>query len=1008
MNLKTLQCLISVAGLPVFSSMGEPLTPVTQRNAALPPPAAGGGDSQVPILTPDGRYVVFASTANNLVTNDAGSAFLTPGIPKMNVFRRDRLAGTTTLVSVNAAGTGGGSDDSLPTAVSDNGRYVLFESAAADLANFDTNGVTDIFLRDVWSNVTHLVSATTNGFAGNNLSRGSTMTPEGRHVAFTSLATNLVAGDSNGIPDVFVRDLETGVTLLATPGSRGAADYDPIGSESPDLSADGRYLAFYSVATNVVPGVTNLGEVYVRDLVAGSTTWVSAPAHSVYGATATSFSHVLAAAGGFLAYVACSNHPAYSSSRGGTVLRYQLLSGVTDVVATNAYVPPVNPEDYHDLAMTSNGRFISFVAQAGSSPGSGSSIRRWDAVSGTSQLVSSNWSGGVTGSAFCAHPVMDATGRFVAYISNAGNLVTNSLRGDFQVFLTDVDLGDTVLVNAGTNGVGTGVGPRSVPQLSSNGTLVAFESASPELADHDSNHATDIFARDRTFGTNELISLRAETLPGSTPNGPASFDSYSASRDGQRAVFASEARDLVALDTNGFRDVFVRDLFGGSNVLVSVNTNGGVANGTSSEPAISPDGRYVVFTSDANDLVAGDTNKVADVFLRDLELGRTWAVSITPDGIGFGNGASGSASVGTGGRFILFRSGASNLVAGPPPTSSTWRWLQRDRDAGQTYALNSVAGGAASATPEGRFVALADASTGSSQIYVWDGVAAARISTNTAISGIIDLALSPDATKVAYFTASQFGFVDRSAGTNGTIAAGYYSGSRTGLRFSADGRFLTYAAAEISTLSPPNRVFRYDFQTMTLTLVSHLAGWDAPASGNADSPDISADGRFIAYRSSATNLLAVAQTNQGPHIFLHDAQTGVNRLLSVSRDTGVPANNRSRAPVFSPDGRTLFFHSWAQDLIAADFNQTGDVVALPLLYITITPTASAGSGPTLSWPNRPGETYQVQFKDNPDAATWQTVPGSIAIVGNRATLTDPAPGPGNRIYRVLAQPLSLP
>jgi hypothetical protein len=138
-------------------------------------------------------------------------------------------------------------------------------------------------------------------------------------------------------------------------------------------------------------------------------------------------------------------------------------------------------------------------------------------------------------------------------------------------------------------------------------------------------------------------------------------------------------------------------------------------------------------------------------------------------------------------------------------------------------------------------------------------------------------------------------------------------------------------------------------------------------------------------------------------VYLYDAQTGNNQLLSVSLGTDVSANNRSRAPVFSQDGRTLFFQTWAQDIIVADFNQSGDVVALPFLYVTISPSQSPGSGPTLSWPNRTGETYQVQFKDNPDAATWQTVPGNVTLVGNRVTLTDSTPAPGHRIYRVLAQ-----
>lgn len=1002
MKFKKLQGLVAVVWLTVLSSIGAPLTPVTERDGSLPPPAGGGGNSQLPILTPDGRYVAFASSAGNIATNSAGNAFLFSGIPKMNVYRRDRIAGVTTLVSLNTAETGGGSGDSFPTAISDNGRYVLFESTATSLVPFDTNGVADVILRDVWSNLTHLVSTTTNGFAGNNLSRGSTMTPDGRYVAFTSLATNLVSGDTNGIPDIFVRDMETGITVLATPGSRGAAGYNPIGSESPDLSTDGRYLAFYSVATNVVPGVTNRGEVYLRDLVAESTVWVSSAAHNVYGATAVSFSHELGAKGGFLAYLVSSNYPAYTDNRRGTVLRYGLASGLTDVVSTNAFIPMVNPEEFHDLSLTADGRFISFVARNGTSGLSGS-IWRWDAQSGTSRLVSSNLSGGVTTTALCARPVMDASGRFVAYLSNAGDFVTNSLTGDFQVFLTDVDLGKTILISAGTNAVGSGANSLVAPLISSNGALVVFETAAASLVADDSNYTTDIFARDWTLAANELISSRAATLPGRTPNGPVSFDYNSGSQDGQRVVFASEARNLVPFDTNGLRDIFARDLFGNSNLLVSVNTNGSVANGTSWEPTISPDGRYVAFTSKANDLVPGDTNKTADVFLRDLALGQTWLVSVTPDGIGFGNDASSAAIVGTDGRFVLFRSQAANLVSGLPfVPSSPLRLFQRDMLTGVTSVLTPDYGVSGSATPDGRFVAFPHVPTESSQVYVWDGVAKV-ISTNFVPgSNIISVSLSPDATKIVYVTSppSDVGFVDRVANTNDVIMSGVYVGSRAGLRFSADSRCITYAAAANFTLIATNRVYRYDFQSKQLRLVSHAAGSQLPAGGSSDSPDISGDGRFVVYRSSATNLLAT-DFNFEPDVYLYDAQTGNNELFSTRLGTDLPANNRSLAPVFSRDGRTLFFHTWGQDVVVGDFNQSGDVLALPLLYVAISQSEPPDTGATLSWPNRPGETYQVQFKDNPTNTTWQTLSGNITVVGNRATLADPAPG--NRIYRVLAQ-----
>src|SRR5262249_16421586 len=125
----------------------------------------------------------------------------------LNVFVRDRTNGTTTLASVNLNGIAG-NGNSLPVGISTNGRYALFESTASDLVSGDTNGVSDIFIRDLVAGTTALVSASTNGGFANGVSRSPTMSVDGRCVAFVSAASNLAAGDTNGIPDVFIRDLQ--------------------------------------------------------------------------------------------------------------------------------------------------------------------------------------------------------------------------------------------------------------------------------------------------------------------------------------------------------------------------------------------------------------------------------------------------------------------------------------------------------------------------------------------------------------------------------------------------------------------------------------------------------------------------------------------------------------------------------------------------------------------------------------------------------------------------------
>ena len=187
--------LALLAGL-ASPALARPLQLVSVPNPAQRPPAGGGGDSYDPIISPDGRYVLFASTANNLVltSNNAPIPLNVP--PTLNVFLRDRTNQATTLVSVNLSGAAGGNGDSWPYGVSADGRYALFESSASDLVVDDTNGVADAFVRDLAAGTTLLVSVSTNGGSANGASRNPVMTPEGRYVAFVSDAILIPHADA--------------------------------------------------------------------------------------------------------------------------------------------------------------------------------------------------------------------------------------------------------------------------------------------------------------------------------------------------------------------------------------------------------------------------------------------------------------------------------------------------------------------------------------------------------------------------------------------------------------------------------------------------------------------------------------------------------------------------------------------------------------------------------------------------------------------------------------------
>jgi Tol biopolymer transport system component len=175
--------------------------------------------------------------------------------------------GTTTRVSVASNGAQG-NGDSFSSSISADGRYVAFHSIASNLVSGDTNGAWDVFVHDRQSGQTTRVSAASNGAQGNGDSESPSISADGRYVAFSSDASNLVSGDTNGAWDVFVHDRQSGQTTRVSAASNGAQGNGD--SESPSISADGRYVAFSSDASNLVSGDTNgAWDVFVHDRQSG-------------------------------------------------------------------------------------------------------------------------------------------------------------------------------------------------------------------------------------------------------------------------------------------------------------------------------------------------------------------------------------------------------------------------------------------------------------------------------------------------------------------------------------------------------------------------------------------------------------------------------------------------------------------------------------------------------------------------------------------------------------------
>ncbi len=818
---------------------------------------SGNAGSGPGIITPNGRYVVFESTATDLVTGDTST--------HTQIFERDLVAGTTTLVSVNPSGNGGNSD-SFAMTVSPDGRYVAFQSYASDLVSSNSLG-DKIYLRDIVAGTTTLVSVGmgTGAFYSSN----PLVSDNGRYVAFQS-RPNYTGSTS----DIYVRDVVAGTTTLASVNTSGTGGGN-YSSSNPVMTPDGRYVAFVSQASNLVSGDTNnTTDVFVRDLVAGTTTVVSVTSSGVIANDA---------------------------------------SGVDGW--GNIDTP----------AISSNGRYVAFTSWASNLTGGVShtlAIFVRDLVGLTTTEVSVSASGGQP-NGYSEHVFMTPDGNFVGFSSFAYNLVNippSSGTGE-NLFVRNRSAGNTTLVTINSTGSASASGSSYSPSITSDGSHVAFYSSAQDLVAKDGDHQFDVFVRDLVGQATTLVSTRDPNLPSLTGNGPSDLGSVPShlsqiSSDGRYVTFTSGASNLVPGDNNNKTDVFVADQQTGAVTLVSVNKAGtGSANAPSQRPVLSADGRYVVFDSYATDLtgIPDNNNGGTDVFERDLQSGTTTLVSINSSGTATGSGPSSSPVVSPDGRFIAFSSNSPDLTtnSGSYPYGS-WDVFLRDM-ANATTTLVSVApdgspgnawSGNYHVTPDGRYVVFQSYSSNlvsgdtnnASDIFVRDLVngTTTLVSVNSAGTGPGNgNSINPDITPDGRYVVFE------------SNASNLVSGDTNGA----------------------TDVFVRDLLTGKTTLVSVNQAGTASGNGTSQHPSISANGRYVAFDSSASNLVS-GDTNGATDVFVRDLVAGTTTLVSVNSVGTVSANGTSQYPVLSPDGRYAVFESYAGNLVSSGPNSSYEHVYL--------------------------------------------------------------------------------
>ena len=904
---------------------------ISTHSTAVPLPAGGNGDSVDPLISPDGRFVLFNSTAGNLAPNCGGQLC-------SQVFLRDRRSNTTTLVSVNLNGFAG-NGSSTYGGMSPDGRYVVFTSDASDLVAGDSNGFSDIFVRDLVARTTVLASVSTSGVEGNGPSSYPVMTPDGRYVAFISTSTNLAGGGKDN-PDIFLRDLVAQTTVSMSSAATGSSTGAIISSLA--ISTNGRYVAFVSTATTLVLGVTQSGgEVYVRDFLGGGISWASSnatvTAKAILGGTATPASEhpVISDDGTWVAFktgpLSVTTLPSLA-----VIFQYNSATAALTTVYTNGICVPYG-NDFYGPEMTPDGRFIAFTSGEQRTTTNGS-IRLWDSEAATNILVSTNLNGAYSTNTLAQAPAVTPDGRYVVFLSRAGDLTTNAVSIGSHIFRCDLQAGAMTMLDVDTNGVGSTDFTGTMPSLSTNGQFVAFSGPDGQLVPLDING--DVFLRDATGGTTQMISQRDLSVPVRSGDKLSSVSPLSISADGRWVAFASYANDLVPNDTNNASDIFVCDRWSSSNTLVSVGQNGGSAlGGDSFAPTISTNGRYVVFVSAATNLTAG--NVITDpgtfnVYRRDLQAQTTLLVSVSTDGVHSGNNDSTSPVISQDGRYVAYLTQANNVAAGQTVSGVTEFWtIWSDLGAGTNLAMAG-----ANSTPvvpsmsaDGRFIAygIAVYMPGNSIIEtsVWDSQEGKNIFTNTGSStsaSVGSAAISPDGSHLLYQLGTSNRVQDLVHGSNMLTVLGAQRIRSPGV-WSGDGRYVSVVTTSaISALdgNKTNDVYLFDLLSPTQILVSVNFSLTGSGNGASDWPAVSWDGRYVVFRSFSTNL--VAGHTLAPDLYLYDSVAGSNSVLTLEQ----PASDwmqRPCNPVISVDVSSAVFQSFSSGLGFGHVSQSQDVFA---------------------------------------------------------------------------------
>jgi Tol biopolymer transport system component len=377
---------------------------------------------------------------------------------------------------------------------------------------------------------------------------------DGRYVAFESAAPNLVPGDTNGFVDVFVRDRLSSQTTRVSVGPGGVQSNGHC--RYPALSADGRYVAFHAAASTLVPGVgASATRIYLHDRSSGVTELVSLSTSGSVVATGGAFAPSVSADGRWVAFSGDPLLAGVQDGFGRAYVRDRLL-GETRVVSVAL---PGETYDGHCTSpkVSADGRFVAFGGEASSLVAGDTNgtfdVFVADLVLGTTEIVSDAPGGAPSDAWSGTTAAISSDGRYVAFVSGATNLVADDTNSRTDVFVRDRQTGETTRASVATGGGQAGADSGAC-SISADGRYVAFDTIAGDFGPPDDDIDWDIYVRDRELNVTSRVSVPTS---GAEANADSRFGMVAG--DGRCVAFTSVATNLVAGDTNGAQDVFLHD-----------------------------------------------------------------------------------------------------------------------------------------------------------------------------------------------------------------------------------------------------------------------------------------------------------------------------------------------------------------------------------------------------------------------------------------------------------------